>query len=299
MLYASDSQSIGERVRALLLQDSAQIAALETALRAVAGLSPEAAAAEIAKNEELWLGPLVPGFASQSVRELRLQSWRDSKGGLLKWSGLLQPAEGEIVPRLILDRNAPAKERGRISVRWTTVPEDLPVGAIDYRVVVASGEDELAELTIRHLDKRQQQAAFSVEDFEELEGDEKFEAIVRISVIGVEDVAAVTTEAFTLEFGQVPGQLSSGLGPNRAHLVRGRHRLNHARRVRRGDRAWRKQRDRGGQEGIHHLEGRLGWPRRTGYPPRAHPTRGDRLGDPRRHRGTLDPDGTERWLTCG
>lgn len=212
LLYASDSQSIGERVRALLLQDTAQIAALETALRAVAGLSPEVAAAEIAKNEELWLGPLVPGFASQSVRELRLQSWRDSKGGLLKWSGLLQPAEGEIVPRLILDRNAPAKERGRLSVRWTTVPEDLPAGAVEYRVVVVSGEDELAELTIRHLDKRQQQAAFSVEDFEELEGDEKFEAIVRITVTGVEEVAAVTTEAFTLEFGQVPGQLSSASG---------------------------------------------------------------------------------------
>ena len=212
MLYASDSQSIGERVRALLLQDTVQIAALETALRAVAGLSPEAAAAEIAKNEELWLGPLVPGFASQSVRELRLQSWRDSKGGLLKWSGRSQPAEGEIVPRLILDRTAPAKERGRLSVRWPTVPEDLSVGAVEYRVVVVSGEDELAELTIRHLDKRQQQAAFSVEDFEELEGDEKFEAVVRITVTGVEDVAAVTTEAFTLEFGQVPGQLSSASG---------------------------------------------------------------------------------------
>jgi hypothetical protein len=126
LLYASDSQSIGERGRALLLQDTAQIAALETALRGVAGLNPEAASVEIARNEELWLGPLMPGFSSQSVRELRLQAWRDSEGGLLKWSGLLQRAGGEIVPRLILDRNAPAKERGRLSVRRTTVSEISP-----------------------------------------------------------------------------------------------------------------------------------------------------------------------------
>jgi DNA phosphorothioation-dependent restriction protein DptH len=34
----------------------------------------------------------------------------------------------------------------------------------------------------------------------------------RITATGVEDVTAVTTETFTLEFGQVPGQLSSASG---------------------------------------------------------------------------------------
>jgi hypothetical protein len=212
LLYAGDARSVGERVRALLLPNSEQAAALEQALRELAGRSPEAAAAAIAEREDLWLGPLVPGFASQSLRDLRLLPWRDARRGLLKWSGLLQPAEGEVVPRLILDRNAPAKDRSRLSVRWTTMPEGLPAGAVDYRVVVLSGEDELAELNIRHADKPQQQAVFTVDDFEELEGDEKFEAVVRVTVSGAEDVPAVTTEAFTLEFGQIPGQLSSASG---------------------------------------------------------------------------------------
>ena len=44
----------------------------------------------------------------------------------------------------------------------------LAAGAVDYRVVALSGEDELAELSIRHVDKPQQQAVFSVDDFEEL-----------------------------------------------------------------------------------------------------------------------------------
>ena len=212
LLYAEDARSVGERIRALLLQDAEQAAALERALRELAGRSPEAAAAAIAEQEELWLGALVPGFASQSLRELRVLPWRDAKGGLLKWSGLVQPATGEIVPRLLLDRNAATKDRSRLSVRWTTTPEGLAAGAVDYRVVVLSGEDELAEIAIRHADKPQQQAVFSVEDFEELEGDEKFEAVVRITVPGAENVPAVTTETFTLEFGEVPGQLSSASG---------------------------------------------------------------------------------------
>jgi hypothetical protein len=212
LLYAGDTQSIGERVRSLLLNDPAQAAALERTLRTVAGSSPEAAALAIVERDELWLGPLVPGFASQSLREIRLVSWRDTRGGLLKWSGLLASAEGGLIPRLMLDPNAPAKDRGRLTVRWTAGPEGLAAGAVDYRVVVLSGEDELAELTIRHVDKPLQQIAFSVEDFEELEGHEKFEAVVRISVPGAEDVASQTSEAFTLEFGQVPGQLSSASG---------------------------------------------------------------------------------------
>lgn len=212
LLYARDTRSIGERVRALLLQDTVQAVALEEALRAIVGRSPEDAAAAIVEQSEFWIGPLEPGFSSQSLRAIRLLTWRDAKGGVLRWSGLTPPEASGLTPRLLLDREAPSKERSRLTVRWTTEPDAMASGAVDYRVVVMAGEDELTELTISHRDKPQQQAVFAAEDFEELEGGEKFEAVVCVSVLGNDDIPAQISEAFTLEFGSVPNHLSAASG---------------------------------------------------------------------------------------
>jgi len=111
---------------------------------------------------------LQPGFASQELHGFKLMAWRDAKKAVLRWSGLTRPESDDQSPRLVLDRNAPAKEQAKLTVRWTTDPVDLAAGSVDYRIAVIAGEDVLAELTISHRDNRVQQAVFGLEDFEEL-----------------------------------------------------------------------------------------------------------------------------------
>lgn len=94
-------------------------------------------------------------------------------------------------------------------------------GLCEYRVVIISGDDELAEQTVTHRDKRDQQAIFSVDDFEELEGTEKFEALVRVSSVGTEAVETIESEEFFLEFGEAPGKTASGSGLLVRSLVEG------------------------------------------------------------------------------
>ncbi|MCJ2031319.1 ATP-binding protein [Methylobacterium sp. J-043] len=213
LLYAGDFRSVPERVRSLLLDNaSVQEPKLERLLRSLAGKSPESAAAAIVEEPDLWLGPLTPGFASQNLRHLALVPWRDNKNALLKWSGLTRPEAADQIPRLVLDRDAAAKDRAQIVIRWTTEPDNLPVGAVDYRVTITAGEDVLVELILPHRDKPQQQVAIGRASFEDLEGNEKFEAVVTVAAVGVEDVAPVLSEPFSLEFGSAVKDLSAASG---------------------------------------------------------------------------------------
>lgn len=222
LLYAGDFRSVAERVRSLLLDNApAQEPRLERLLRSLAGKSPESAAEAIAEEPELWIGPLAPGFASQSLRQLVLVPWRDNKNTLLKWSGLIRPEGADQIPRLLLDRDAAAKDRGQLVIRWTTEPDDLPAAAVDYRVTIIAGEDVLVELTVPHRDKPQQQVAIGIESFEELEGDEKFEAVVQVAAVAIEDVAPVQSEPFSLEFGSAIKDLSIASGQLVRTLVEG------------------------------------------------------------------------------
>ena len=222
LLYVSDTRAIAERVRALQLEDAGDRGPeLERALRFVSGMSPEEAARRIEEQPDLWLGALKPGFASEELRRIHLTPWRDSKGGILKWSGLAK-AEGEdTTPRLILDRAATAKDRAQLNVRWSSDPEDLAAGSIDYRVSVVAGEDMLAERVVRHRDHKTQQISITVDDFEDLEGNEKFDAVVEVAAVGLEGVAPVQSEPFTLEFGETIKQLTSASGQEVRTLVEG------------------------------------------------------------------------------
>ncbi|WP_376775587.1 ATP-binding protein [Rhizobium laguerreae] len=222
LLYVSDTRAIAERVRALQLEDaSSRGPELERALRVVSGMSPEEAARRIEDQPELWLGNLKPGYASEELRRIRLTPWRDTKGGLLKWSGLAKAEGDDTTPRLILDRAATAKDRAQLTVRWSSDPEDLAAATIDYRVSVIAGEDMLAERVVLHRDHRTQQVAITVDDFEDLEGTEKFDAVVEVSAIGLEHVAPVQSEPFTLEFGETIKQLTSASGQEVRTLVEG------------------------------------------------------------------------------
>lgn len=222
LLYVSDTRAIAERVRALQLEDSEdRNPALEKALRSAAGMSPEEAARHIEGEPDLWLGPIKPGFASDELRRLQLTSWRDAKGNVLKWSGLSRSDGEETAPRLVLDRTASTKDRAKLTVRWTTDPEEIVIGSVEYRVSVIAGEDVLAERVVHHRDHRTQQVAIGVDDFEELEGTEKFDAIVEIAAVGQEEVTAVQSEAFTLEFGETIKELTSSSGQTVRTLVEG------------------------------------------------------------------------------
>jgi hypothetical protein len=222
LLYVSDTRAIAERVRALQLEDAEdKNFALEQALRSAAGMSPEEAARHIEDQRELWLGSIKPGFASEELRRLHLTSWRDAKGNVLKWSGLTRPDGEDTAPRLVLDRTASTKDRAQLTVRWTTDPEEIVVGGVEYRVSVIAGEDVLAERVAHHRDHRTQQVSIGVDDFEDLEGTEKFDAVVEIAAVGQETVAPVQSEAFTLEFGETIKELTSSSGQVVRTLVEG------------------------------------------------------------------------------
>jgi hypothetical protein len=102
---------------------------------------PLASAKALIDHRDLWLGPLRPRFSGQALQSLRVLSWRDGKGALLKWSGLVASEEEFGRPRLLLDRAAPAKNQQRLTVRWTTEPDDLAKGSVEYRVTVLAGEE--------------------------------------------------------------------------------------------------------------------------------------------------------------
>tara|TARA_R110002124_G_scaffold16882_6_gene71414 strand:- start:20117 stop:25132 length:5016 start_codon:yes stop_codon:yes gene_type:complete len=222
LLYVSDTRAIAERVRALQLEDGEdRNPALEQALRSAAGMSPEEAARHIEDHPDLWLGSIKPGFASEELRRLQLTSWRDAKHNVLKWSGLTRPDGEDTAPRLVLDRTASTKDRSRLTVRWTTDPEEIVVGGVEYRVSVIAGEDVLAERIVHHRDHRTQQVAIGVDDFEDLEGTEKFDAVVEVAALGQETVAPVQSEAFTLEFWETVKQLTSSSGQAVRTLVEG------------------------------------------------------------------------------
>jgi DNA phosphorothioation-dependent restriction protein DptH len=222
LLYVSDTRAIAERVRGLRLEGAADKAAhLGQALRIVSAMSPEEAARYIEDQPELWLGQIQPGFASEELRRIQLVPWRDAKGGILKWSGLTKPEGDGLTPQLILDRSAPTKDRAKLTIRWTTDPEDLVAGDIDYRVSVIAGEDVLADRIVHHRDHRTQQVVITVDDFEDLEGNEKFDAVVAVEAVGQGTVVPVQSEAFTLEFGVTATQLTSASGQEVRTLVEG------------------------------------------------------------------------------
>ncbi|WP_246647750.1 ATP-binding protein [Rhizobium laguerreae] len=222
LLYVSDTRAIAERVRALKLDNSEdKNGDLERALRLVSGMSPEAAAHHIEEHPDLWLGAINPGFASEELRRIQLSSWRDARGNVLKWSGLTKPQGDEATPTLILDRAAAVKDRAQLTIRWSSDPEELAAGTVDYRVSIIAGEDILAERVVHHRDHRTQQVSITVDDFEDLEGTEKFDAVVEVAAIGQDNVTAVQSEPFTLEFGEMVKQLTSASGQEVRTLVDG------------------------------------------------------------------------------
>jgi DNA phosphorothioation-dependent restriction protein DptH len=223
LLFSQDTRGLGDRIRALLLDDpTGEIAAaLERFLRGLVDLSPLASALAVVRRPDLWLGPLRPRFSGQALRMLRVSPWHDAKSVLLKWSGLIAPEETGGKPRLLLDQAAAAKDQSSLVVRWTTEPDDLKKGSVEYRLTVIAGEEELAERIVAHRERQPQQAVFSLEDFDELDTNSKFEAFVQVTALGADDVESQRTEEFQLEFGKAPERAAAGSGRIERTLVDG------------------------------------------------------------------------------
>jgi DNA phosphorothioation-dependent restriction protein DptH len=175
--------------------------------------SPLQAAQALAGRPDRWLGPLRPRFSGEVLQAIKLFPWRGPRGDLAKWSGLADPVEPGGKPRLILDRDAPARDKAQLEVRWNTEPEQLAKGSVQYRVTVMAGDEELAEQTVLHKDRAPQSAVFALEDFVDLDPDAKFEAFVQVSAVAADGVKDVRSEEeFILEFGQTAAKPSAASG---------------------------------------------------------------------------------------
>jgi len=211
------------KVAALMLDDATggQAVELERFLREAADIDAHAAVVKLLDYQSQWVGALKPRFTSEELQKIEWASWKRSESQVHKWSGLRLDA-GETTPRLILDRNAADSREGpRLEVRWNTKPAQLPKGAVEYQIAVMSGDESLATRTVPHKPKGPQKTVFTLEDFEELDETARFEAFVRVSAVGRDDVQAADGEEFILEFGVHEGTVSSTAGSKVRSIVEG------------------------------------------------------------------------------
>jgi len=218
------------RVAGLLLPESTdprQIQNLTEFIRQAAGRHWQEAVSDLVDKPDLWLNELQPGiFDLSTLKKLEIVPWRKNpQNKPFAWSGL-KLTEGELLPQFILNlQPASAKERSKLEVQWRTYPEDLKAGAVEYRVVVLSGDEELAEKKILHSTKSPQKSSFTEEDFlDELEVGSKFEAKIQIQAIGSDSghhLDPIESEDFLLIVGQDTGTTQTGAGKAVRALVEG------------------------------------------------------------------------------
>lgn len=201
LLFHPDAQPARDRVNALILGNAQQEAFLEAFLRRVDSCNPFEAVSSLRDNRDLWLGPLQPRFSGQALQRIELTAWRKPNGEPQRWSGLIGGDEEGSPLRLVLDRGLSARDQKRLEVRWTTEPETMPTGTVEYRVTMLAGDEELASQGIEHKEKSPQKAVFSVDDFEDIDDGAKFEVIVRVDAVGADGVSLAESEGFVLEFG--------------------------------------------------------------------------------------------------
>ncbi len=76
---------------------------------------------------DLWLNNLKPGFLTQDLQVIVLESWRLRTGKLTAWSGLKMP-ETEGRPQLLLDRTVgDTGKQTQLEIRFTTQPTALQI----------------------------------------------------------------------------------------------------------------------------------------------------------------------------
>ena len=210
-LGSGNARTPSERVESLLLKDSLpqHEAGLQQVVREAARKPLADVIQQIVANPSIWLGEIQPEFMSQQLRKLRIKPWRNLKGTVGKWSGLVDGAP----PQFLLSKDKIAK----LEVRFETEPATLPKGSVEYRVSVMSGDDELAYRVASHTVRKGAQyqvVKLTTEDFDGIGEDSQFEARVVVSVIGAsdEDVygdAENESEEFLIRYGETNVETNS------------------------------------------------------------------------------------------
>jgi DNA phosphorothioation-dependent restriction protein DptH len=214
------SLSPEQRAAALKLGDSnaAQQVKLASVLREIGSMPRQVALTRMGQEPDLWLNHMDPGmFDEQTLNAIEWLDWRGKTKKPGAWSGLRETDDGRL--ELRLSSNADDRTtRARLEVRWKTDPDTLTKGVVEYLVQVTSGQDVLAEKTVSHTGKSPQKAVFVQDDFDDLEEDARFEALVTIRALGGSACEA-ESEDFVLCFGDTETATKSSAGKVRPTLA--------------------------------------------------------------------------------
>lgn len=169
----------------------------------------------LSNDESLWIGNLKTERPAQSIQGIELKPWRNEKGTILKWSGLVGGGDVDEPPAFIIRPNAEQVGRfSTLSVKWSTNPVDLERNAVDYRISVQTDQDEeLAFCEVPHSARKSGELCrFTDDDFSRLDEDTQLEAKVVISVVGDDRIERKESEGFMIRFGDPPESETGGVG---------------------------------------------------------------------------------------
>lgn len=220
------------RVQSLLLLDGdiQKAGELEKFLREASGLRWTEMATRAADFPALWLNSLKPGFNSQKIISIELTDWQSRPDAAPhRWTGLTLNDDKDI--------EFLVNEFSKLEVRWTVQPSYLKSGATEYKVSIITGsQTELVSRQVAHTDKKEQKCVFTLEDFAEFEGSEKWQAKVLVHPID-EQPPSETEEAtesprwresreFILTFGIRDAKIKNSVGKKARALVEEAIKLN-------------------------------------------------------------------------
>lgn len=173
-------------------------------LQSVDSLPRQQALDGLLEHSPLWLNNLrlpPPG----ELQGIKIQPWRQANGNIYAWSGLRLSDGHELEYRINLDQDAAAAQQPLV-VKWRVTPPTLPKGSVTFQVDVVAGQDTLASKSVGHNGKAEQKIGFSRDEFDELDEQARFQALIRVSVLGESALQPEETESFVLCFGKTSNQ---------------------------------------------------------------------------------------------
>ncbi len=188
---------------------------LERFLHSVDTKPLRAALEDLAGHEDLWIGALRTEPPAKSIRDIELISWRNRNGAIARWSGLIEGADAEEPPALVLRPDADQSGRfSTLEVRWKTDPVDLDKNAAEYRVALRTDmEEELAVREVAHSARKGgEKCRFSNDDFSSLDETTLLSAKAVVEVVGNDAIEPQESEEFIVRFGEPPEPEISGVG---------------------------------------------------------------------------------------
>ena len=115
----------------------------------------------LADKKQLWVGELQIESA-HDIQAIELVSWRNRNGSIAKWSGLKEESDQQLPGLILKPEAASAADYSNLEIRWKARPGNLLKNAVDYRVAVVAGADELAVRDVSHSARKGGRSAGSV-----------------------------------------------------------------------------------------------------------------------------------------